>query len=191
MDRKVCEFIWELPSDNKHKIGWRIFRKAKQYLIFSKRCEMRRTENLFIVTARQETCLNSRTDITRQFPPRKSSTTDPVKTLETHLTNPRTFVTTARLRTPLSCCYTPFSTSFDTSILLLASNVDNHLRCLVHITLKTTSCHNSALARRHPYPTPPCLGIICLLFNHPSPCSLSFLGFLVDLQVSDKRPQEK
>ena len=64
---KLSKHVWELKRAGvNHTIKWRILRRAKEYSTLSKRCDLCLTEKLFILTARKETRLNSRTDLTSQ-----------------------------------------------------------------------------------------------------------------------------
>ena len=64
---KLSKHVWELKRAGvDHTIKWRILRRAKEYSTLSKRCDLCLTEKLFILKARKETRLNSRTDLTSQ-----------------------------------------------------------------------------------------------------------------------------
>ena len=61
---ELSKFTWQLKrTGTAHQVKWRILRRAKEYSINSKRCDLCLTEKLMIATANKATLLNKRSEI--------------------------------------------------------------------------------------------------------------------------------
>ena len=64
---RLSRHAWELKrSGTRHKIEWRILRRAREYSPMAKRCNLCLAEKLAIITAEKGTRLNARSEIASQ-----------------------------------------------------------------------------------------------------------------------------